>query len=534
VKYTYEYLPWRGVTKEVMKFYDCKTKIDAEGVPVSLGFKYPNGAHKVRRLDAKEFYTSGEINKEGLFGTDRFAAGSHKYVTITEGELDALSLYQAIRAPVVSVHSATSALRDCTHSRSWLGSFERVYLCFDNDAAGRDATRAVARLFEFNKVFVVPLAPRKDPNDWLGTPDGANELRNIWENAKRYLPDNIVSRREDFHAILRGGNAWGVPYPWSKLTEMTYGIRKGESVLITAQEKVGKTELMHFIEHQLLRETDANIGAIYLEEPKRRHLQALAGISLGAPVHLPDCSYSEDKIISAVDALVGRDDRLFVYASFGSLDPDLLVDTIRVLAAGYQCDYILLDHISMVVSGNSGVDERQTLDYLSTKLEMLVKELNIALILVSHVNDEGKTRGSRYISKVCDIRIDATRDQQHTDPIERCTIHLNVAYNRFSGATGPAGKIIFDLPTYSFKQVNDLLTKEERDNEEETQRLLPSSTLPPQREEAVQEIIQKALSGGAATFERQEEQLRLLRESVGVSPTIEGEGKKEVEACVAV
>jgi len=35
---------------------------------------------------------------------------------------------------------------------------------------------------------------------------------------------------------------------------------------------------MHSIEHQLLTETDDAIGAIFLEEPKRRHLQAIAGL----------------------------------------------------------------------------------------------------------------------------------------------------------------------------------------------------------------------------------------------------------------
>ena len=49
----------------------------------------------------------------------------------------------------------------------------------------------------------------------------------------------------------------------------------------------------------------------------------------------------------------------------------------------------------------------RALDYLSTRLEMMVKELNYALIIVSHVNDFGQTRGSRYISKISDIRIDA-------------------------------------------------------------------------------------------------------------------------------
>src|SRR5688572_22626665 len=122
--YTQEYLPWRGVSKDVMKFYDIKTRIDEDGQPIALQFVYPNKATKVRRLEEKIFYIEKFAGQsiDGLFGQDRFAAGGNKYVTVTEGELDAASLYQAIRTPVVSVKSASSALRDCTVSRSYLNS----------------------------------------------------------------------------------------------------------------------------------------------------------------------------------------------------------------------------------------------------------------------------------------------------------------------------------------------------------------------------------------------------------------------------
>jgi twinkle protein len=232
---------------------------------------------------------------------------------------------------------------------------------------------------------------------------------------------------------------------------MTYGIRTGETVLITAQEKVGKTELMHFIEHKLLTETEENVGAIFLEEGPQRHLHALAGIQLGRPVHLPDTGISDDQILSAVAQVVRRDGRLHIYSYFGSDDPAVFLDTIRFLATARACKYVLLDHISMVVSGNSNNrDERKQFDWFSSRLEMLVKELDIALIIVSHVNDEGQTRGSRYMTKVFDITINARRDMMHADPIERNTIYLSVPYNRFCSRTGEAGGITFDEATYSF------------------------------------------------------------------------------------
>ncbi len=44
LEFTYEYVPWRGISKRTLEFYDVKTKINAEGKPIAIGFRYPNGA----------------------------------------------------------------------------------------------------------------------------------------------------------------------------------------------------------------------------------------------------------------------------------------------------------------------------------------------------------------------------------------------------------------------------------------------------------------------------------------------------------
>lgn len=452
--FTYEYLPHRGINKEIFQLYESKTKINSEGKPVSIGFKYPNGSYKVRTLDKKGFYSEGDISKAGLFGRDKFTAGSAKSVTITEGELDALSLHQVLRTPVVSVHSSSSAVLDASVDRSWLNDYERIYLAFDGDEQGRAAAAKVARLFDYNKVYVVkfPGGRRKDANDYVAAGEH-NELANLWHSAKKFLPESIISDISEFDKILREKPKSGVSYPFPTLNHMTYGIRTGESVLITAQEGVGKTEVMHAIEYNLLKETNDAVGAIFLEEPKRRHLQALAGIHLRLPVHLPDCRVEDDRIVQAVQDVVQVDERLHLYSHFGSDDPDVIIDTIRFLVAARSCRYVLLDHITMVVSGLGGKDERTALDYLSTRLEMLVKELDFALIVVSHVNDDGLTRGSRNISKIADIRIDLSRDITNPDPVIRRTTHLTVSKNRFCGRTGPAGELLFDPATYTLSEV---------------------------------------------------------------------------------
>lgn len=460
-QFTYEYLARRSISKETHSFYDVKTKIDASGKPVSVGYQYPNHSFKIRNFDKKEFYTEGDIGKAGLFGVDKFAAGSHKYVTITEGEDDALSLYEVLRSPVVSVQSASSAVRDVAACRSWLNQHERIYLAFDNDAPGREALAAVAKLFDYNKVFHVKFTNRKDANEYLAAGEG-QQLRNIWWNSKKFLPETVISSFDEYKKILEEADPAGVPWPWPTLTDLTYGIRQGKSYLITAQEGVGKTEVMHAIEHKLLEETDDAIGAIFLEEPKKDHIKTLAAITLKQPVNRPDSTVGTGEVFAAFQKAVGSDDRLHIYSHFGSDDPEVLLDTIRFLVSARGCRYILLDHISMVVSGLQGEDERKALDYIATRLEMMVQELGFALIFVSHVNDMGQTRGSRYIGKIAHVRLDLTRDVMNEDPVVRNTIELSLSKNRGGKRAGPAGKIIYSNETATFHE--EMFTAAANDN----------------------------------------------------------------------
>jgi hypothetical protein len=108
----------------------------------------------------------------------------------------------------------------------------------------------------------------------------------------------------------------------------------------------------------------------------------------------------------------------------------------------------------MLVTGfaETEQDERKTLDRISTRLAMMTRELDFTLFLVSHVNDEGRTRGSRNIAKVADLIVHLERDIEAMDTDERNTTKLVCRGNRFAGKTGPAGQLVFDPKTFKIKE----------------------------------------------------------------------------------
>lgn len=455
-EYSFQYVPMRGLTAATMEKYNILTKVDPNGVPVAQGYTYPNGAVKIRNLQKKEFHSKGDMSNATLFGRDKFNSAGARAVTICEGELDAASVYQLLgsRYPCVSVRSASSARKDCAAEFEYLNGFEKIYLCFDNDEPGQRACAEVAGLFNFNKVFHVKLDKYKDANDYLVNA-AEKEFLSTWHNAQKFLPEGIISSNSEVLEIFKEEKSTSVAtYPWATLQDLTKGIRYGEVVLLTAMEGVGKTEIFRGLEYHLLQTTESNIGIIHLEEGKRRFYDGLAGYALKTAAHHDPYLTAEQKF-EAFEKAVKRDNRLHFYTHFGSDDPDVILDSIRFMAGACECKFIFLDHITMLVSGTADGDERRILDYISTKLAQMVEELDFCLFLISHINDDGKTRGSRNISKIADLHVQLVRNLDSADPVERNTTHLLVKKNRFAAQTGPGGSLYFDKDTYIISERND-------------------------------------------------------------------------------
>lgn len=432
-----------------MQLYGVKTTGDA------MVFPYGEKFRKWRSVKEKKFWAEGlSEDSVPLFGMDKFQGGQNGTVTITEGELDALSAFQMLgsKYACVSIKGAQSAAKDVGRAKEWLLAFDRIVLALDNDAYGQAATAEIAKVLGPQKLYYCSLDLFKDANEYLQHAEMPAFL-SAWQRAKKYSPVGVKSNVEELKSLISTTEAEAqAEYPFATLQSITYGIRPGEVVLFTAMEKIGKTEIMRAIEYNLLATTDANIGVIHLEESGKRAVQGLVGYHLDAPVHLPDDGHSLEDQYKALDEIAG-DGRLHVYTRFGSDDPEIILQTIRELATICECKMVFLDHISMIVSGLEVEDERKKLDYIATKLAEMTRELNFTLFMVSHVNDDGKTRGSRTIAKVADLLIHLDRDIESPDPVVRNTTRLTCRGNRFSGLTGPAGSLYFDPKTYKLSEL---------------------------------------------------------------------------------
>lgn len=455
----YLHLPARGIREDVVKFYNILTKVQ-DDKPLAWGFIYPNEAIKSRQISEKKFHTEGPIAEAGLFGRDKFNAGSKKSVTIVEGEWDAAATYQALNghSACVSVQSSVVAVRDCKRDYEWLNSFDKIVLMFDNDEPGQKAERQVAALFDFNKVHHVKLEKYKDANEFVEH-KAEHELAEIWKNARKYTPDHIINTFQEIQESLKEAREETIgTYPHPTLQNALYGLHRGELIVFKGMEGIGKTEIFRAIEYHLLKSsTSLRIGMVHLEEDKSTTIKGISTYELGIPCNLPDAGVSETDVFNAYKKAVGdNEDRLYIYTMFGGDDPDDVLESIRFLVTKGGVDVVFLDHITMLVTGNENDDERRKLDYISTKMKKMAKELRFCLVIISHVNDDGKTRGSRNITKVANTVIHMSRDLTSTDELTRNTLVLTIEKARLTGRTGPGGRYFFDTSSYTLKELPDV------------------------------------------------------------------------------
>jgi twinkle protein len=233
---------------------------------------------------------------------------------------------------------------------------------------------------------------------------------------------------------------------------MTQGMRDGEMVLVCAGSGVGKSEVVRQVAFHLVKSLDEPVGYVALEESLQRTCLGFIGLHMGRKVHLEMESITDDELLEAKRSVFDTG-RFYLYDHFGSNDVEALLSRIRFMVVGSGVRTVVLDHISIVVSGTE-TDERKTIDIFVTKLKTLAMELKFRLICIIHLKrTDGKTfeegaaislndiRGSGAPGQLANIVIGLERDQQ--DPDKCNYTRMRVVKNRHSGVTGVAGWLLY-------------------------------------------------------------------------------------------
>lgn len=238
----------RGISEETCRKYGVTCDLDFNGNIITHHYPYYDNsgqmiAVKTRQVSTKQFSWSGQARlAKQMFGQQLFGANNigQNILFITEGCLDAMAVWDMVHFPAVSVaNGATSLVKQLKDNYDFVNSFDKVFILMDNDKVGREALEQASSLFPPRKTFIGTADKGKgckDPCDYLKRGLVQDFKKDMWWNAKQYIPDGIY---DDPGAIWdevknernKGG---GHPYPWVGLNKMLFGMSPGELITVTA------------------------------------------------------------------------------------------------------------------------------------------------------------------------------------------------------------------------------------------------------------------------------------------------------------
>lgn len=474
----------RKISKEICRKYgygyvtdntggSCQgaTYYNDNGEPIAMKLRYPN----------KDFKFVGEPKKASLFGKQLWAS-TGKYITITEGEIDCLSVAQAFEGkyPVVSIPNGASAAKiTLSKELEWLNGFEKIYLWFDNDTAGREAIEACVPLFPAGKVKVIQHNEYKDANEVLVN-EGIKGVIATFYNAKEYRPDGIVTV-EELEDLVTKPVEYGIPWCFEGLTKLTYGRRLGEIHLLGAGISVGKTDfIMNQVAYDIMN--GIKVGTFMLEQNALETLKRITGKIDGKHYHLPseEGTLYDTEMLKETVRRIKETDNLYMYNNFGSMDWDIISDKIRVMAHSYGVKCFYIDNMTALTSHAS--DERRYIDGFMESIASLAQELNVWILVVSHLNppkkgasheEGGKVQpnqftGSRAIMRWAHYMMGLERNAQHVDVSERSKVIFRFIKDRYAGsATGQTISLRYDSVTGLLREVDEEFSSVEAEDYED-------------------------------------------------------------------
>lgn len=259
----------RGITDEAIAAYRVGASKDGRAVVFPhyrdgemVNFKLRDHADKKRMMT----FGGGE---PCLWGWQAIPADARS-VVITEGEIDALSVWQC-GIPALSVFSGVSNLGWIESDHDRLDRFSDIVLCLDMDDAGQGAARKIAERLGLDRCRIVSL-PKKDANECLlaGMRD---EIIAAIQDARYISPDELRSAADFTDLVIEvfyptNDAPLGVMLPWVKAAGKI-AIRPAELSIWTGINGHGKSQMLgQVVIHGMSQGERACIASMELKPEK--------------------------------------------------------------------------------------------------------------------------------------------------------------------------------------------------------------------------------------------------------------------------
>lgn len=456
----------RKLKKSTLEYFDIRIGVSQEDgeTPILHYYPYYKGSdlmgYKARLIENKRMWSIGDCTDVDFFGWDQAVAAGGKKIFITEGELDAASLYQICKdanagtryaefePAVVSIpHGAAQAAKFIAKKLTDIRKiFKEIVLVFDMDEAGKKAVEEVLKIVPDAKVANLP---EKDVNDCLVKGKTKSAYQAVQFNADKPKNTRLVSGVE-LHEVAKEPAKWGFSWPWKHITELTRGIRLGETIYIGAGQKQGKSEIVNTLAAHCMTVHGWKVFLVKPEEANKKTYKLVLGKIAGKNFNDPTVEFDQEAYDKAGEQVK---DKMYMLNLYQHVGWETLKADIRS-AAAEGCKAVFIDPITNLTNGMDAAAANTKLQEIAQELSAMALDLDIVIFIFCHLRnpDSGPPHerggevlssqfaGSRAMARSCNLMIglEGNRDPNLT-PEERNIRHLVVLENRENGEVGRFG-----------------------------------------------------------------------------------------------
>ena len=429
-------LPERGIRKETLDRFGVKVAVDPKDgcTPIAVYFPSYNQKDKITGYTKQDLTKSKEEKyhwsvigsvsiSNKLFGQVVAEKQQRKRdsanLTMVEGQHDLLAVFQScvdsvkgtkyatIEPIVVSIPMGTAnAVESILHNDKFVESYGSLTVFFDDDHCtpaetkkgimkGHEARDAVAGALIGNGQALFTISPDegfKDASDYMQAGKSAELAKLVSFGKRAYSSEKIVKSSDITLDELLEPRIEGIYVDcFQELMKKIHGFRLRELVLLTSPSGCGKSTVTSMFASAFM-EKGERLGMIFLEEGNKETLQRLIAFKLKVnflEFKNNPLSVATLEQIAQAKAEIDSDDKLVMLGHFGSMPISELMAKIKHMHLVEGCKYIVLDHLSLVISGSGVADERKELDMVMTELAAFCNANDVCIIAISHINRSG-------------------------------------------------------------------------------------------------------------------------------------------------
>lgn len=468
-----------------VQYYPCTMAAENDHGFILTGYK--------KRTLPKDFRGPlGETGKECmLFGQFKFVRDRGKYCLIVGGEVDQLSAFQMLSdyqkgkgydpIPVVSpTIGETGCEKQIVGQYEWFNRFEKVIVCMDNDAAGREAAEKVCKALPKGKAFIMEMG-LKDPNEYLKASKD-REFISAFYKAAPYTPSGIVGSGSLMKLMKAAAVTPKIPLPpfMHKVQKMMAGGIPLKTITnLGSASGTGKSTIVDECVYHWIFHSPHKPGVLSLESDCAQYGNKMLSRHIGQKLDLiEDDQYKLDLLNSAV--VEEKANELFflpdgthrwhlVEERDGSIED--IKEKIMQLIVACECKVIIIDPLQDILDGMSNEEQAVFMKWLKGT----IKSHDVSFILINHVRKsanggkqnsagadlfEEDFQGSSAIFKSAACNLLFTRNKEAENEVERNVTTMKMTKCRWTGNTSPnAGKYFYENKSHTLHDLDDFLDR---------------------------------------------------------------------------